>query len=140
LRSVGGPIEQFEPIFGEVVQGQSPDPLYDQVGNIQLSRIMGGDVRLDPGAFDIGVGDSWERALASVREAGGVPYAIPAGASDHPLGGLGFARWAREVAVSYRPWAPGRPPTSRGGRGAHESWSTGAKMLQSPFFIVKWDN
>jgi len=75
-----------------------PDPLYDKVGNIQLSRIMGGDVRLDPGGFDIGVRDSWERALASVRDAGGVPYAIPAGASDHPLGGLGFARWAREVA------------------------------------------
>ena len=28
----------------------------------------------------------------------GKPYAIPAGASDHPLGGLGFARWAHEVA------------------------------------------
>ncbi len=31
-------------------------------------------------------------------EAGGTPYPIPAGASDHPLGGLGFANWAREVA------------------------------------------
>jgi len=31
--------------------------------------------------------------------AGGRPYAIPAGASDHPLGGLGFANWAREVAA-----------------------------------------
>src|SRR5207237_3205095 len=30
---------------------------------------------------------------------GGKPYAIPAGASDHPLGGLGFARWAHEVAM-----------------------------------------
>jgi 1-aminocyclopropane-1-carboxylate deaminase len=29
---------------------------------------------------------------------GGKPYYIPAGASDHPLGGLGFARWAFEVA------------------------------------------
>jgi len=74
------------------------DQNYDRVGNIQLSRIMGGDVRLDPAGFDIGVRDSWERALESVRRAGGVPYAIPAGASDHPLGGLGFANWAREVA------------------------------------------
>ena len=32
-------------------------------------------------------------------DAGGKPYAIPAGASDHPLGGLGFANWAREVAA-----------------------------------------
>jgi 1-aminocyclopropane-1-carboxylate deaminase len=32
-----------------------------------------------------------------VRSSGGTPYAIPAGASDHRLGGLGFANWAREV-------------------------------------------
>jgi 1-aminocyclopropane-1-carboxylate deaminase len=75
-----------------------PDVVYDKVGNILLSRIMGADVRLDPAGFDIGVRPSWEEALASVREAGGKPYAIPAGASDHPLGGLGFARWAAEVA------------------------------------------
>ena len=31
------------------------------------------------------------------RAAGGVPYPIPAGASDHRLGGLGFANWADEV-------------------------------------------
>jgi 1-aminocyclopropane-1-carboxylate deaminase len=76
-----------------------PDVVYDKVGNIQLSRLMGGDVRLDPAGFDIGVRDSWQRALDSVRDAGGVPYPIPAGASDHPLGGLGFANWAREVAA-----------------------------------------
>jgi 1-aminocyclopropane-1-carboxylate deaminase len=75
-----------------------PDGVYDKVGNILLSRIMGADVRLDPGAFDIGIRPSWEEALASVEERGGKPYAIPAGASDHPLGGLGFARWAQEVA------------------------------------------
>ena len=75
-----------------------PEVIYDRVGNIQLSRIMGGDVRLDEAGFDIGIRDSWQRALASVKEAGGTPYAIPAGASDHPLGGLGFARWAAEVA------------------------------------------
>lgn len=75
-----------------------PDPSYGVVGNLQLTRIMGGDVRLDDAGFDIGVRDSWKAALASVTAAGGRPYPIPAGASDHPLGGLGFARWAREVA------------------------------------------
>jgi 1-aminocyclopropane-1-carboxylate deaminase len=75
-----------------------PDVVYDKVGNIQLSRIMGGDVRMDPAGFDIGIRSSWQRALDSVVEAGGKPYAIPAGASEHPLGGLGFAGWAREVA------------------------------------------
>jgi 1-aminocyclopropane-1-carboxylate deaminase len=74
-----------------------PDTVYDKVGNILLSRLMGAEVRLDPGGFDIGIRPSWEAALESVRQRGGKPYAIPAGASDHPLGGLGFARWAKEV-------------------------------------------
>jgi 1-aminocyclopropane-1-carboxylate deaminase len=69
-----------------------PDAVYDKVGNILLSRMMGADVRLDPAGFDIGFRPSWEAALASVEEAGRRPYPIPAGASDHPLGGLGFAR------------------------------------------------
>jgi len=79
-----------------------PDAVYDKVGNILLSRIMGADVRLDPAGFDIGIRKSWEDALASVEAAEGKPYAIPAGASDHPLGGLGFARWADEVAEQER--------------------------------------
>jgi 1-aminocyclopropane-1-carboxylate deaminase len=79
-----------------------PDVVYDKLGNILLSRIMGADVRLDPSGFDIGIRRSWEDALASVEESGGKPYAIPAGASDHPLGGLGFARWAVEVAAQER--------------------------------------
>lgn len=79
-----------------------PDVVYDKVGNIQLTRIMGGDVRFDPAGFDIGVRSSWQRALDSVVEAGGKPYPIPAGASDHPLGGLGFANWAGEVADQER--------------------------------------
>ena len=58
-----------------------PDAVYDKVGNILLSRIMGADVRLDPSGFDIGIRKSWEDALASVEEIGGTPYPIPAGAS-----------------------------------------------------------
>lgn len=79
-----------------------PDPLNDRVGNIMLSRIMGADVRLDPAGFGIGFKDSWRRALQDVTDAGGTPYAIPAGASDHRLGGLGFANWAHEVAAQER--------------------------------------
>jgi 1-aminocyclopropane-1-carboxylate deaminase len=74
-----------------------PDAVNDKVGNILLSRIMGADVRLDTAGFDIGIRDSWQRALEEVRAAGGTPYGIPAGASEHHLGGLGFANWAREV-------------------------------------------
>ena len=75
-----------------------PDVTYDRVGNIQLSRIMGADVRLVDEGFGIGFKRSWEEALSDIEAAGGKPYAIPAGASDHELGGHGFARWAAEVA------------------------------------------
>ncbi|MFF4570988.1 1-aminocyclopropane-1-carboxylate deaminase [Streptomyces sp. NPDC001410] len=75
-----------------------PDSVYDKVGNILISRLAGAEVRLVRAGFGIGFKESWEQALRDVEEAGGKPYAIPAGASDHPLGGLGFARWAHEVA------------------------------------------
>lgn len=74
-----------------------PDVTNDRVGNIMLSRIMGAEVRLDPAGFDIGIRDSWQQALADVEARGGKPYGIPAGASEHRLGGLGFANWAYEV-------------------------------------------
>ena len=73
------------------------DGLYDRVGNIQMSRILGADVRLVEAGFGIEFKESWEQALEDVRRAGGKPYAIPAGASDHPLGGLGFVGFAEEV-------------------------------------------
>src|SRR3954447_6002894 len=74
------------------------EPGYTNVGNLLLSRVMGADSRLDPAGFDIGIRASWTDALREVEEAGGTPYGIPAGASEHPLGGLGFANWAFEVA------------------------------------------
>ena len=73
------------------------DAVYDRVGNIQLSRILGADVRLDPAGFDIGIRPSWEEALEDVQRAGGKPYPIPAGCSEHPYGGLGFVGFADEV-------------------------------------------
>jgi 1-aminocyclopropane-1-carboxylate deaminase len=75
-----------------------PDSIYDKVGNILISRLAGADVRLVKAGFGIGFKESWEQALTQIEAEGGTPYAIPAGASDHPLGGLGFAGWAAEVA------------------------------------------
>jgi 1-aminocyclopropane-1-carboxylate deaminase len=74
-----------------------PDAVYDRVGNILLSRIMGAEVELVASEFGIGLKESWERAIDEVRADGGRPYPIPAGGSDHPLGGLGFAAFAHEV-------------------------------------------
>ena len=76
-----------------------PDAVYDKVGNILISRLAGADVRLVKAGFGIGFKESWENALRDIEQAGGTPYAIPAGASDHPLGGHGFAGWAHEVAA-----------------------------------------
>jgi 1-aminocyclopropane-1-carboxylate deaminase len=76
-----------------------PDAVYDKVGNILISRLAGADVRLVKAGFGIGFKESWETALREITDSGGKPYPIPAGASDHPLGGLGFANWAHEVAA-----------------------------------------
>lgn len=70
---------------------------YDVVGNIQLSRLMGADVRLDSSGFGIEHKNTVRSVVDECVAAGEKPYYIPAGASDHPLGGLGFARWAFEV-------------------------------------------
>ena len=74
-----------------------PDAVYDRVGNIQLSRIMGAEIELVNQPFAIGIKESWEKALDAIRSKGGKPYAIPAGASDHRLGGLGYVGFAEEV-------------------------------------------
>nr|ABJ91237.1 ACC deaminase [Pseudomonas sp. AT14]WVH32368.1 1-aminocyclopropane-1-carboxylate deaminase [Pseudomonas mucidolens] len=73
------------------------DAVYDRVGNIEMSRIMGADVRLDAAGFDIGIRPSWEKAMSDVVERGGKPFPIPAGCSEHPYGGLGFVGFAEEV-------------------------------------------
>jgi 1-aminocyclopropane-1-carboxylate deaminase len=73
------------------------DAVYDRVGNIEMSRILGADVRLVAAGFDIGIRPSWELALEDVRKNGGKPFPIPAGCSEHPLGGLGFVGFAEEV-------------------------------------------
>jgi 1-aminocyclopropane-1-carboxylate deaminase len=74
-----------------------PDAVYDRVGNILMSRILGAEIELVDEGFDIGIRESWERALEDVRAKGGKPYPIPAGASVHELGGLGYVGFAEEV-------------------------------------------
>jgi len=73
------------------------DAVYDRVGNILMSRVMGAEIELVDEGFDIGIRESWERALEDVKAKGGKPYAIPAGASVHKFGGLGYVGFAEEV-------------------------------------------
>jgi 1-aminocyclopropane-1-carboxylate deaminase len=73
------------------------DAVYDRVGNILLTRLLGADSRIVEDGFDIGIRKSWEDAIQSVKDAGGKPYGIPAGASVHKYGGLGYVGFAEEV-------------------------------------------
>ncbi|PIK69294.1 1-aminocyclopropane-1-carboxylate deaminase [Methylobacterium frigidaeris] len=73
------------------------DAVYDRVGNIMLTRIMGAESQLVDEGFDIGIRDSWKQAVEDVKAKGGKPYAIPAGASVHKFGGLGYVGFAEEV-------------------------------------------
>lgn len=74
------------------------DPSYTKVGNILLSRILGAETVLEGAGYSTSAKETWSRALEEVKRAGGKPYAIPAGASDHPLGGLGYAHFTDELA------------------------------------------
>jgi 1-aminocyclopropane-1-carboxylate deaminase len=78
------------------------DAVYDRVGNILLTRLMGADSRIVEDGFDIGIRKSWEDAIADVKAHGGKPYAIPAGASVHKLGGLGYVGFAEEVRAQEK--------------------------------------
>ena len=57
-----------------------------------------GDTLLPSQSYSTAVKETFERALEAVRRRGGKPYAIPTGASDRPLGGLGYAHFADELA------------------------------------------
>src|SRR6202167_2878764 len=78
------------------------DAVYDRVGNIMLSRIMGADVQLVDDGFDIGIRESWQKAIEEVKAKGGKPYAIPAGASVHKYGGGRCLGCAEEVRTQER--------------------------------------
>ncbi|KAK1991038.1 1-aminocyclopropane-1-carboxylate deaminase [Colletotrichum falcatum] len=67
----------------------SDDAEYKYAGNIQLNEILGAET--------FPVGSSEDDAVAALEERGRTPYSIPSGASAHPLGGLGYARWAFEL-------------------------------------------
>lgn len=85
-----------------LIQGNWVDPHgsgYGDVGNPLLSRIYGAELILVEEPFSLAVQGSWEQVLEEIREAGGKPYPIPVGASDHRLGGLGYASFAEELRI-----------------------------------------
>ncbi|KAJ6437219.1 hypothetical protein O9K51_10190 [Purpureocillium lavendulum] len=75
-------------------RGPSKSVAWERNGNVQVTHLLGAQYA-EPN-------DSLEAAAAAVREQGGRPYIIASGASAHLHGGLGFARWAFEVAEQER--------------------------------------
>ena len=65
--------------------------VYRSGGNIQLNSLLGATTATSSQAPDSA------KALDTLRSAGEVPYWIPSGASTHPLGGLGYARFVFEL-------------------------------------------
>ncbi|KXG49593.1 Tryptophan synthase beta subunit-like PLP-dependent enzymes superfamily [Penicillium griseofulvum] len=70
---------------------------FQRSGNVQINHLLGAEIRVceedDSLALDT------TPLLDELRAAGQNPYWIPSGASLHPLGGLGYARAAFEIAA-----------------------------------------
>ncbi|KAF5678371.1 putative ACC deaminase [Fusarium heterosporum] len=67
----------------------SNDAEYKYLGNVQANGILGAET------FPLDTSE--ETVLRTLKDRGQKPYSIPPGASAHPLGGLGYARWAFEL-------------------------------------------
>ncbi|MEM7224713.1 MAG: D-cysteine desulfhydrase family protein [Pseudomonadota bacterium] len=73
-------------------------PNYRQVGNILLSNLMGAELYLDETARPIEDQGPLDEFVAHLRSQGHTPYLIPGGASEHPLGSMGYINCAIELA------------------------------------------
>ncbi|GAQ43836.1 hypothetical protein AtubIFM56815_008234 [Aspergillus tubingensis] len=88
---------------------QVPDKsLFERTGNVQVAKLLGADVRvLDSATVSTSTPtspnkeedqDGVHSILTTLQSENKHPYWIPSGASLHPLGGLGYARCAFEIA------------------------------------------
>lgn len=82
---------------GGGLRASNDRPAFLRSGNVQINRILGAEVRVLDEGDDL-VADA-SPVLDELRAQGENPYWIPGGASLHPLGGLGYARAAFEIAA-----------------------------------------
>lgn len=73
-------------------------PNYRQIGNVLLSSLMGAELYIDETKRPIEDQGPLEEFMAHLRGQGHNPYLIPGGASEHPLGGMGYVNCALELA------------------------------------------
>jgi 1-aminocyclopropane-1-carboxylate deaminase len=74
-----------------------PGPHYRTAGNILLSDLLGAELVFDETPRELGDAGVLAALVEHLADAGRRPYLIPGGASDHPLGGLGYAAAAAEL-------------------------------------------
>ncbi len=70
---------------------------YRSTGNILLSSILGAELYLDEERRPIEDQGPLDALCEHLRSKGQTPYLIPGGASEHPLGGFGYAACAAEI-------------------------------------------
>ncbi len=77
-------------------------PGYRKTGNILLSNILGAELYLDERERSIEDKGPLEELVEHLRRQGRKPYLIPGGASDHPLGSMGYLACAAEIVTQSR--------------------------------------
>jgi 1-aminocyclopropane-1-carboxylate deaminase len=86
--------------------GWAPEagPFYQRTGNVLLSEILGAELVFDGTPRRVGDPGDLDALVERLVDRGRRPYLIPGGASDHPLGGLGYAACAAEIAAQAVPF------------------------------------
>lgn len=74
-------------------------PIYRKVGNILLSHMMGAELYVDETERPIEDQGPLQEFMSHLRQQGHTPYLIPGGASEHPLGSMGYINCAAELAT-----------------------------------------
>ncbi|MCL4163096.1 UNVERIFIED_CONTAM: hypothetical protein GTU68_066427, partial [Idotea baltica] len=74
-------------------------PQYRQIGNVLLSNLMGADLYVDETQRPIEDQGPLDEFMTYLSAQGHKPYLIPGGASEHPLGSMGYINCALELAT-----------------------------------------
>lgn len=74
-------------------------PQYREIGNVLLSSLMGAELYVDETERPIEDQGPLDAFMAHLAAQGHKPYLIPGGASEHPLGSMGYINCALELAT-----------------------------------------
>ncbi len=108
------------------------DDLYRNSGNVLLDRLMGATLHIYPAGEDEAGADARLEAIADdLRARGRRPYVIHLGPDHPPLGALGYAAAAAEIAAQDREsgWGIGRVVIASGSGATHSGLLYGFRAL-----------